>query len=122
MSTYKASGRAWWEVEGLSGPGSAGNQCILELRSRIEALEAAANSSAGLTGSNHPAIPDSSPAPAGGLVEQVECAMRDAPGDGYGWENEARAAILAVADWLQGQKVIAGRAAARWLREEVERG
>ena len=33
-----------------------------------------------------------------------------------------RAAILACADWLERQDVGAGHAAARWLREEVERG
>jgi hypothetical protein len=64
-------------------------------------------------------------APAGGLVERVECAMRDAPGDGYGWENEARAAILAVAEWLETQEngfMRSHTQTARWLREEVERG
>jgi hypothetical protein len=52
---------------------------------RVELLEAAANSSAGLTGS---------PAPAGGLVERVADAM-----DG-GTESQARAAIPVVAEWL----------------------
>lgn len=35
---------------------------------------------------------------------------------------QSQAAILAVADWLESQKVGCALAAARWLREEVERG
>jgi len=77
-----------------------------------------ANSSVGLTGSNHPAKPDSSPAPAGGLVERVAHTIHDAP-SGYGYENEAYAAILAVAEWLR--KRGRGNAACE-LEQEVERG
>ena len=58
-------------------------------------------------------------APAGSLVEVV----------GRTWSYgqplhpaATRAAILACADWLERQDVGAGHAAARWLREEVERG
>jgi hypothetical protein len=54
--------------------------------------------------------------PAGGLVERVADAL-----DG-GTESQARGAVQAVADWLESQKVGCALAAARWLREEVERG
>ena len=64
---------------------------ILELRDRIEALEAAAKP-------NHPPeIPDSS------LVERVAAAIS---GDGgpMNWRSEARAAIREVAAWLSEQE------------------
>lgn len=66
--------------------------CILELRARIEALEA--NSSAGLTSSNYLGKPDTSP------VERVARAIgRD--DEPVNWEPEARAAIREVAAWLK---------------------
>lgn len=43
MTTYQATPRAWADVDGMSGPGSPENQCLLELRARVEALETAAH-------------------------------------------------------------------------------
>ena len=43
MTNYKASPRAWADVDRLSGLGCPENQCILELRARVETLEAAAH-------------------------------------------------------------------------------
>jgi len=92
--------------------------------SRIVKLEEA-NSSAGLTGSNHPAPPDSSP-PAGGLVEMVVAAMGQPTL--HTFDHFARAAILACADWVEErhhadhQLVHTAWEAARWLHEEVQRG
>jgi len=73
---HKADLSDWQFLESWSVDGEALAPCVLELRSRIEALEEAENdrrfrdckaaidnSSATLTGSNHPAKPDSSPAP-----------------------------------------------------------
>ena len=75
--------------------------CILELRARVEALEAAT------------ATPPE-PAPAGSLVEAVVEAMKCAEAS---WSGEARAAIRAVAERLdtKGQ-----HGCSLWLREEVE--
>jgi hypothetical protein len=74
--------------------------CIGELFSRVEALEADRYT--------HPGQPDadpSAPAPAGSLVEKVAMAMYDAGGlelyDRQGLDQVARAAVLAVADWLE---------------------
>ena len=55
------------------------------------------------------------PAPDGSLVETVHIAISTAMGHG---PSEARAAILAVAEWLdtKGQ-----HGCSLWLREEVER-
>lgn len=72
---------------------------------RIVKLEAAGN---------YPAKPDSSPASAGGLVERVMTAIERAEGD-----HEARAAILAVAEWFD---AIGYGATASILRQEVQRG
>jgi hypothetical protein len=57
-------------------------------------------------------------APAGGLVERVRQAQD------CGSERDARAAILAVAEWLESYespRPAALEIAAAWLREEVER-
>jgi len=57
------------------------------------------------------------PAPAGSLVERVAAARARA-----GIDQEDRAVIREVAAWLDAQGVGAGRAAARWLEQEAERG
>ena len=115
---WKATPEQWQKIVSWKAEGSYSDSCILELRDRIAALEAAANSSAGLTGSNHPAEPDSSPAPGGGLVELVADVIVDSAA-AYGTADEpARAAILMVADWLEQYNA----AASGWadiIRQEV---
>ena len=84
----------------------SGNDLVcaaLELRARVEALEAAAN---------YPAKPDSLPAPAGSLVERVQTAI------GRSYPDNARAAIREVAAWLRDR---AGGTRACWLLD-VEAG
>jgi hypothetical protein len=58
--------------------------CVLELRSRVEALEAAAKPAE----PNHPEFPDSS------LVKRVQKAID------HSYPDDARAAIREVAAWL----------------------
>lgn len=94
---------------------------VTELRDRIAALEDAANASAGLTGSNHPEKPDSSPAPAGGLMQSVGaaiCSIADCGDTPLNWAPEARAAIQAVAEWFD---AIGYGATASILRQELQR-
>jgi len=79
--------------------------CLLELRDRVEALEAAAQPAK----SNHPEIPDSS------LVDRVEDAIYS--GTGGGIREEARAAIREVAAWLDAKKRFD---AAVLLRQEAD--
>ena len=80
---------------------------IIELRARVEALEAGAT--------------PPEPAPAGSLIEVVVDAITDASA-AYGTADEpARAAIRAVAEWLRGQQVLGARAWAWHLEQEVER-
>ena len=115
MAPHKATPEQWDRMEAWRGSGDAFATCVLELRDRIAAMEAAANSSAGLTGSNHLAKPDSSPAPAGGLVEMVA----EAIGVISTTQATASAAILAVAEWFD---AIGYGATASILRQEVQRG
>jgi hypothetical protein len=103
--------------------------CILDIYERLDRLkvqhesnwsrivkleEAAVNSSAGLTDSAVPADPRIS------LVSTVDQAMFDAR-NAETTHEMACEVIEAVALWLDSQGVGVGRAAARWLREEVER-
>jgi hypothetical protein len=76
------------------------------------------NCDCGLLYELNPYLRPQAPAPAGGLVERVAHTIHDAP-SGYGYENEAYAAILAVAEWLR--KRGRGNAACE-LEQEVERG
>lgn len=153
-----------WEVQEKFAPESEDAACLLELRSRVKALEVDAeedststhfclssiikrlealeakptsnsdqtrsseldwitreqldqvaellrpsNSSAGLTSPNNLARPDRS------LVERVAFAMAHAP-DGFGYEQEARAAMLEMLVWLE-ERGCAG--AADELKREI---
>jgi hypothetical protein len=111
---HKATPEQWANVERWASEMRSTDSCLLELRDRIQALEAAANSSAG---------PTSSPAPAGDLMHSVGaaiCSIADCGDTPSNWAPEARAAILAVAGWLEHRKPGALHCAAL-LREEVER-
>jgi hypothetical protein len=105
--THRASLEQWSELERylqvIDNPIVA--SFLIELRDRIEALEAA---------TDHRAILDSSPAPAVELVERVA----EAIGVISTTQATARAAILAVAEWFDG---IGYGATASILRQEVQR-
>ena len=57
--------------------------------------------------------------PAGGLVERVASVITDDSADVHLWHDDARAAILAVAEWFD---AIGYGATASILRQEVVRG
>jgi len=88
---HRATPHQWLAME-VDSRNFAAASTILELRDRIEALEAAAES-------NHPAKPDSS------LVERVEDAIWISSifknGNETKFRSKARAAIREVAAWLQ---------------------
>jgi hypothetical protein len=119
MSEQKATPEQWGRLEQRKLVGNDLVPAVLELRARVEALEAAAN---------YPAKPDSSPAPACSLVERVADALCRAQLDSPSWEPEARAAIREVAAWFRRGDAGAGSA---WtvaadvldavLREEADR-
>ena len=62
--------------------------------------------------------PAALPAPAGGLVEKVEAAIRPIPGDPNLYRSESRAAIREVAAWLDERGM---HGCSLWLREEAGR-
>lgn len=84
MTEHKARPEPWQE------DAARWLDAILELRARVEALEA--NSSAPLTSYNYPAKPDSS------LVEKVAYALR--PYCSHLAQTDARIAIREVAAWM----------------------
>jgi hypothetical protein len=104
MTAHKATPEQWEATEEYAHAaiGCYSDSCILELRDRIAALEAAANSSAALTGS---------PAPPGVLVEMTMLAAGLS-------HTEARAAVKAVAEWFD---AIGYGATASILRQELQR-
>ena len=113
MTKHKATPEQWaadrydWahaDTEALDG--NSAFRCIMELRSRVEALEAAQRPTE--------TVKESLTVPADSLVERVA----DAISINTNWVacEQARAAILAVADWLD-QKDYHGTAAK--LRQEV---
>jgi hypothetical protein len=80
--------------------------CILELRSRIEALEATQHA------------PTTTEVRPGGLVERVAAAIDGAPFDeGLNQWDEARAAIREVAKWLRAGRMLH---AAELLEQETD--
>lgn len=107
--------------------------CILELRSRVEALEAGATcphvvtgaegtSYCGLAEQQAAASAPPEPAPAVSLVERVGRAISlDAWDDAGNWTAEARAAIRAVAEWMRSQDLSTGDYWAGRLEQETER-
>jgi len=82
---HRAKPEVWAAVEGFGNKNDMDIvNCVLELRSRVEALESDAKPAE----SNYPAEPDSS------LVERVQAVI------GHSYPDDARAAILEVAAWV----------------------
>jgi len=139
-TNHKASASEWQSIEKCASVvGSADCSALLELRSRIEALERGATCPhiatsdegtaycrvADQTASSQPTPNDRqirSSDDASSLVERVaDAIVTKATSAGIVNDRPARAAIREVAAWLEGRNVGAGRATARWLLEEVER-
>ena len=119
MTEHKATPEQWaadrcdWflaETEALRGDPSF--RCIMELRSRVEALEAAAK----------PTVKPDLTVPSSSLMEQVARAISGDKNEqikSNWWKPEARHAILATANWLDQQEL---HDAATRLRQEVRVG
>ena len=142
MSTpHRATPEQWKFTERQATQRNHTAQLLLELRDRIAALEAQRETEKACIldiyekldrlktqheanwarivkleeAANHPAKPDSSPAPAGGLVERVIDVLNEQTiYDSI--EHTASAAILAVAEWFD---AIGYGATASILRREV---
>jgi hypothetical protein len=102
---HRATPEQWESIERYAYDNTY-DACFLELRARIEALEAtqqppqdkldrlmALNADDG-----DPNVMPSSPADL--LIDRVAKAIYDAPSNHKSWRGEARAAILEVAAWL----------------------
>lgn len=123
---HKATPGQWVRTRNWAAEGDGViPSCLVELADRVKALEA-----------NQPHQQDKldrlialdrsdpAPAPAGGLMQAVGaaiCSTADCGDTPLNWAPEARAAILAVAGWLDNGAPMACPFAARWLREEVKR-
>lgn len=138
MSDHRATPADWENLRTSAAlcksTGYYALRCILELQSRIEQLEEDAidHSDSNVFCFNAMVkrievleqrpiagiVELAAPAPAGGLVERVTQSIIAEGNRIHSWEDEARAAILAVADVMESHNW----PAACWLREEVERG
>jgi|LakMenEpi03Aug12_release.lakeMendotaPanAssembly.Ray.scaffolds.fasta_scaffold216118_6 hypothetical protein len=116
---YRASEGQWTSVEDKAiRHRLAGSECLLELRSRIEALEAAQQLANHIAGASKMVAP---PAPAGGLVERVAhlLAMRFSKScPGTDCTPFACDVLREVAAWLRSEPWL-GRAAADRLEQEA---
>lgn len=108
---HRATAEQWADVESWAAEGLSCYSSILELRSRLEALEASATCPHVVSsdeGTSYCALAEQQaatppkPAPAGSLVKTVHIAISTAMGHG---PSEARAAIRAVAEWLRENEI-----------------
>ncbi len=93
MTDYNATPEQWADAEEWAAVGGVAGSCLLELRARVEALEANSKPTSNLS-----QIRSS-------LVERVAETLHAVTGAEPGeppelWKPEARAAIREVAEWL----------------------
>ena len=139
MAEYKATSEQWAKCEADAKNWSGSYECILELRARVEALEARQRPASkvyeiskplqltpeqaqqinDLLAPNSKSTPNSSQIRSS-LVDRVAKALYDAPTTHEGWRSEARAAIREVAAWMREQHD-GDLAAATVLEREAER-
>jgi hypothetical protein len=118
MTEHKATPGQWaadrydWaraDTEALDG--NSAFRCIMELRSRVEALEGSTTKEPDRIGEVNKMVPDRS------LVERVQAVIWN------GYPDDARAAILEVATWLRQReaRVMASVQIAADLERETKR-
>jgi hypothetical protein len=114
---HRATPEQWRQIkEHLTDPVFLVASCIEELRSRIEALENTTNSKPTPNPSQIRSLSSD------GLMQAVGaaiCSIADCGDTPLNWAPEARAAVLAVAGWLEHRKPAALHCAAL-LRDEVQ--
>lgn len=113
---HRSTPEHWATVERYAQQVSSTDDCLLELRSRVEALEAAQHAVAsspvnrinlGLGAEDTatcPHVEEPTAPPASSLVERVAdaiCVTADCGDTSLNWKSEARAAIREVAAWLR---------------------
>ena len=137
MTTYKATPEQWVNLERRQLGGNDLVCAVLELRARVEALEAAQQQPEPIDEEEndrrfhacmdliHNATPEQIRASAGlpersSLVERVADALCRAQLDSPSWEPEARAAIREVAAWMR-EHYGGPTASSTVLEQEAER-
>ena len=125
---YRLTPAQWESIERYADD-CVYDACFLELRARIEALEAAQQPHQDKldrlialdADDGDPIVMPSSPADL--LIDRVAKALYDAPNTHEGWRSEARAAILEVAAWLTENyaRDVASPPPCQMLRNEVNR-
>jgi|688.fasta_scaffold605967_2 hypothetical protein len=138
MTDYKATSEQWAQVEAWMAIESEYSACVLELRARIEALEAGqrpaskvyeiskplkltAKQQQELNALLQPVTSQPSPNSSqigSSLVERVGAAIFEQCEKNTGNEAEARAAIREVAAWMRENEV--GYNAVRWIEQEID--
>ena len=114
-SPHRATPEQWANQESWA-PNDNDSSCIVELRDRVEALEAAANNR-----QHGEAAERAEPDPAASLVDRVALELMNPPLDEDD-RQQARAAIREVAAWLDDQDgPLAEIALACRLREQADR-
>jgi hypothetical protein len=123
---HRSTPEHWATVEAYAQQVSSTDDCLLELRARVEALEAAQRLRVFTAEEVAPVVRPITPAPAGSLVERVAAAIADNDAPVDLWHDDARAAIREVAaalvEWHDSDQLIhTAWEAAKWLEREAER-
>jgi hypothetical protein len=115
---HRAKPEVWAAVEKLGKNETNAANCALELRARVEALEAALRAIA-LSSSNRTrlGLTQNAPESSDSLVEQVANGIAETFAPYVTADKPARAVIHTIADWLDQQEL---HVAATRLRMEVE--
>ena len=120
--THRLTPEQWQSIERYADD-NAYDACFLELRARIEALEASAacpHVRSSDEGTSYCALAEAVAAqPADSLLDRVAEAVCDAPNTHEGWRSEARAALRVVAAWLRSELI--SRNVADLLENEANR-
>ena len=106
--THRLTPEQWESIERYADD-NAYDACFLELRARIEGLEAAQQLHTFTADEVAPIVVGAASAaaqPADSLMDRVARAIYDAPNNHDGcWRSEARAALREVAAWLRSELI-----------------
>jgi hypothetical protein len=95
LGQWSADRYDWARADTEAMDGNSAFRCIMELRSRVEALEASDTNRSDHIGEVNKMVPD------GSLVERVAYAITGDDDEPINWKPEARAVIRVVAAWLR---------------------
>jgi hypothetical protein len=122
---HRATPEQWADQE-IWAASSGDSSCILELRARVEALEAAQRPRVFTAEEVAPIVVPTTPSPAGSLVERVGVRIFFGINANQDAEGIALAVLRDIAAWLRDQHdsdqiVHTAWEAAKWLEQEAAR-